>query len=405
MTRRDALLLSAVLLLALGLRIYDLGYPPFRVMDEPAHVAAATHYWDDGQFEPDFWEHPPLRHVLLYGFLRAFGDNPRGWRLRNVLFGALTAALAYLFAREVGGGWRPALLAGMLVATDPLHVVTSRYTYEEIYGGALFLAAIVVYLKHRDRSLWFVLSAILMGCALATKWYYVPGWLLIWLLALRESGNYRSLRTAAFLTTTWILVPLTVYVLSYLPWFGRGYDVLELVEHVVNSYHSLQAVTRGTFGDQIARSPSSLAWFTRPIVLGQGTYLDGGRGEFVLFTNDLPIWILTLPAMIGLMVLAARRRALGAAMPALLFLAGYALFLGVERPVFLYSAVPLLPFAFTAIACVVTVIAERVGAGVYYACLAAFVSWNAYLYPLVTAKKVPMALYRWIVEGSGITLF
>ncbi len=42
MTRRDALLLSAVLLLALGLRIYDLGYPPFRVMDEPAHVAAAT---------------------------------------------------------------------------------------------------------------------------------------------------------------------------------------------------------------------------------------------------------------------------------------------------------------------------------------------------------------------------
>jgi hypothetical protein len=203
---------------------------------------------------------------------------------------------------------------------------------------------------------------------------------------------------------------LAIYVLSYLPWFGRGYDVGELVEHVVNSYHSLQALRAhgpagDTFGAEVVRFPSSLAWFTRPILLGQGTYLDGDRGEFVLFTNDLPIWILTLPSMIFLVILAARRRNLTTAMPALLFFGTYALFLCVGRPLFVYSAVPLLPFAFTAIACVVTKLADKYGAAIYYGCLAAFVSWNGYLYPLVTAKKVPMALYRYIIDGSGITIF
>ena len=139
-----------------------------------------------------------------------------------MLFGALAAALTYLFAREVGGDRRAAALAGLLLATDPLHVVMSRFTYEEIYGGALFLAAIVVYLRHRQRSAWFVLSALLMGCALATKWYYVPCWLLVGALALREGRSWRDPRSAAMVASTWLHVPAAGDLLADPPGFGRG---------------------------------------------------------------------------------------------------------------------------------------------------------------------------------------
>jgi dolichyl-phosphate-mannose-protein mannosyltransferase len=404
MKRRDLVLAGVLFLLAFGLRILDLDYPRFMVLDEPGNVPAATHYWNDGQFEPDVWEHPPLRHVTLYGFIQLLGDNPYGWRMRNVLFGALAAALTYLFALEVTGLGRAALLAGLLLATDPLHVVLSRYTYEEVYGGAFFLGALVLHVRHRQRSLWLALSAVLMGCALATKWYYVPCWALLGALTLREHGNFRDPRSALFVACTWVFIPLSVYVLSYGPWFGRGYSMPELLEHVLSSYRSLQSMTPNSFqaASNLLVHPSAREWFTAPIVVGQGVYLDAGRGEFVLFVNSLPIWILTLPALLGVTALAWRRRQLTLALPVLFFFASYALLVSVERPVFIYSAAPLLPLAFTAIGFAVTWTTGRLGARLYWIIVAAAMAWNGFLYPLVTAKRVPVAPYRFLLNDKGV---
>jgi len=145
MKRTDLVLLCIVFLLAFALRFYDVASPAIPYMDESGHVPAATNYWDKGQFELDRWEHPPLRHTLLYGFLQVFGNNPYGWRMRNVLFGSVTAVLVYLFAFAITPGRKTALLAGLLIATDPLHVVLSRHTFCEVYGTAFFVLAIVLY--------------------------------------------------------------------------------------------------------------------------------------------------------------------------------------------------------------------------------------------------------------------
>ena len=399
MKRNDLILLCILFLIAFGLRFYDLSYPSFRWMDEYAHVPAATHYWSDGQSEPDFWEHPPLRHILLYGFIEFFGDNPYGWRLRNVLFGAMAAVLTFLFACYVSDSRKTGLLAGLLIATDPLHIVMSRYTYEEIYGGVFFLAAIVLYVRHRHRSILFVLSAIFMGCALATKWYYVPCWFLIYILGMRDN-NYRTFKTMLFITCIWILIPLSIYLLSYYPWFGRGYSIGEFLEMVINAYFSLQSLTTHTyeFGMIFLSHTSALEWFTIPIVVGQGTYLNGGIGEFILYMNNFPIWICTIPALIFTTVIAFRRKKMALALPALFFFASYSLFVIVKRPAFLYSAIPLLPFAFTAIAYAVSQASARYSIRFYYVCLAVVITWNMYLYPLVTAKKVPMAPYRYFIN-------
>jgi dolichyl-phosphate-mannose--protein O-mannosyl transferase len=406
MTRKETALLLLVFLIAFGLRCYDFSYPSFRWADENAHIPAATNYMDNGQFEPDFWEHPPLRHIILYGFLQIFGDNPAGWRMRNILFGAVTAVLVYLFAREVSGSRKAAVMAGLLIATDPLHIVLSRYTFEEIYGGALFLTAVVLFMKHAKRSWMIMLSAVFMGCSLAIKWYYVPCWLLLYVLLLREDNAYRNPKTALFLTSVYILIPVSVFILSYYQWFGRGYTFPEFVEFITNAYYSLQKYRPQNFqsGMMFLTHQSSLEWFTRPVIVGQGTYLGTDRGEFVLYMNSLPIWILTFPAMIALTVLAVREKSLNRALPVLLFCASYLLFIFVKRPVFIYSASTLLPFAFTAMAIIISRIDDRYGARIYPLLLALMLAWNAYLYPLATAKKIPIAPYRYLLDKADIKL-
>jgi dolichyl-phosphate-mannose-protein mannosyltransferase len=407
-TRRELLDGGLVLLLALALRLWGIGLPAQKWLDENDNTAGAIHYVQSGQFEPDTWEHPPVRNLTEAAFLSALGDNPLGWRLRNVLAGAAAAALTFAFALAIAGR-RAALLAGLLVATDPLHVVLSRFTFEEILGGAFAMASVALLVHHRERSGRLVAAALFMGLALATKWYFLPAWALLLALLLREGDAWREPRTAAFLASTWILLPLAVYAAAFLPWFGRGYGLGELVEHTVDAYRHLQAMTEYTVGiiDQRAVFHGHLSaaeWFARPIWTGEGWPTGDGRARFVMYVADLPTWGFTLPAAGAAIVLAARRRAPRVALPALLFLAGWVLFLPVQRPVMLYSAAVLLPFAFTAIAQGVDALAERFGAPIFWGALALAVGWNLYLYPLVSSKEVPLAAYRWILDGAELLL-
>lgn len=406
MTRQLLLLFLVVFVLAFALRYYNLSYPAFRWMDEARHVPAATNYVHNGQFETDNWEHPPLRHIILYGFLQVFGDNPLGWRMRNVLFGSLAAGLTFLFATAVSGNRRTGFLAGLLLATDPLHIMLSRFTYEEIYGSAIFLLSAVLYLKHGRRCSLLVLAALCMGCALAIKWYVVPCWLIIWLLCLRENGNFRDPGTFVFITATWLLLPFSVFFLAYLPWFGRGYSIPELFEFVTSAYYSLQAdrpqhYERAFF---FLSHVSAKEWFIKPVMVGQGTLLKQGWGEFALFINNLPVWIFTFPSLVVLGVLSVKRRSVSLALPLIFFCATYILYLIVKRPVFLYSASTLLPFTFTAMAFCVTWLADKYGSKLFYATAVLLLTWNFYLYPLVTAKRVPLALYGYLLKHADVRM-
>jgi len=406
MKRTDLVLLCIVFLLAFGLRFYDVASPAIPYMDESGHVPAATNYWDKGQFELDRWEHPPLRHMLLYGFLQVFGDNPYGWRMRNVLFGAATAVLVYLLAFAIIPGRKTALLAALLIATDPLHVVLSRHTFCEVYGTAFFVLAILLYVRHNGRSLYLVMSAVFMGLAVGTKWNYVPGWLLIYAITLYGNGNYKNIRSAIFVTSTYILIPLGIYILSFYQWFGRGYSFNEFIDFIINIYYSFQTYVPENYeqGLVFLHNTKAVDWFIRPIIVGHGEYLADGMGQFRLYINNLPVWIFSLPALIGMTIVAARKRSLALALPALIFCASYLLFLSVKRPAFLYSVIPLLPFAFTAIAYGIGRLADRFGVMIFYVALVGMLSWNLYLYPLVTARQVPIAPYSYVIHNDGVQI-
>lgn len=406
MNKRAITLLALVFLVAFLLRFFDCTNPAYTYIDEAPIIQAAVNYWHNGQFEPAHWEHPPLKQVIPYIFFRLFGDNPYGWRMPTILFGSAIAALTYLFALGTCGSRKTAFLAGMLIATDPLHIMLSRHAFEEIQSTAFFLAAAVLFVWHKQRSYWLMLSAFFVGCAMATKWYFFPAWFLLILLAQYENKNYRKPDSIIFITCTYLLIPLSVYTLVFYNWFGRGYLFSEFIEFVTNVFTSMQQYTLDNYQSGLVFishfSPGE--WFTSSIVVGDGRYLTNGTGEFILCSNNLPVWIFTLPSIIVLLVISARRKSLSLAVPPLLFCSSYMMYLFVKRPAFLYSATPLLPYAFTAIAYTISQCAERYGGKIYYAALALILIWNMYLYPLATHKKISVAPYRFILNSKDIMI-
>ena len=406
MNRHNLILLCLVFFVAFSLRFYDCTNPPTPFIDEAPIIQAGANYWHNGQFEPAHWEHPPLKQLLTYIFFHLLGDNPYGWRVPTILFGSVTAALTFLFALGTSGSRKTAFMAGILMAIFPLHITLSRHAFEEIYSTAFFLAAVVLFVWHRQRSSWLMFSAFFVGCAMSTKWYFFPAWFVLFLLALYEQDNFRKPASAAFITCSYTLIPFSVYTLVFYKWFGRGYSLTEFIEFITNVFTSMQQYTVANYNTGLIfiSHLSAGEWFTRPITVGEGRYFTNGTGEFILCSNNLPLLIFTIPAMAILLVTAVRAKSLKPAIPALLFCSSYMLYLFVKRPAFLYSVTPLLAYSFTAIASAISQLADRYGARVYYGALTVIIAWNIYLYPLATHKVVPIALYRFILENKAIMI-
>ncbi|HKU81429.1 MAG TPA: phospholipid carrier-dependent glycosyltransferase, partial [Candidatus Tumulicola sp.] len=75
------------------------------------------------------------------------GDNPYGWRFLDVLFGALTAMVLYVFAKRITGSTPFASLATLLLTVDGMHFVQSRIATPE--GFVVFFSTLATYAFYR----------------------------------------------------------------------------------------------------------------------------------------------------------------------------------------------------------------------------------------------------------------
>jgi hypothetical protein len=165
----------------------------------------------------------------------------------------------------------------------------------------------------------------------------------------------------------------------------------------VDAYHYLQNTEFYDAAMAFFRPDAYPAWtwFLRPIVLGNPTDHHGAWGRFLVIMNNMPVWGLTLPSIVFLAVRARRERRPLAALPALLFGLSYLQVAAVDRPMFLYSALVLLPFAFLAAAHLVVFLLDalRFSDRTFRLVSAFVVAWGLYLVPLVLNRAVPAGLY------------
>ncbi len=382
-----------VFTLAFAVRLYGIGHLPDHIFDEGVHVPNAHNYVHYGYLAPANWYHPPGRHVILYGSIALLGDNAYGWRMPNIISGAATVLMVFVFGLYLFRLPVTTYIATALLLFDPLHILLSRGTTEDI-PATLFLL-VGVYLGVRGIAAekgWLLAgSGLMFGLSTSLKWYaIIPGFVVLAAALVRRRGEpWRTAEAASYLGA----LPLMTYLPWYRPWFSQGYSFAEWVGLHTDTLRSLRHMTEAGFDPLLAAIGTPTHWFVAPVGLG---FQVGGQGSwqsFMVLMNNPPVWILLIPALVYMIVRGAKTRRADYVVIGGCALLLYVSFLLVARPMYVYVAATILPFAFLALGMAVTRILRRAA----YAFLTAISAMGTVLYPLVSGGSVPTAFYSPVV--------
>lgn len=257
--RRDLLLCLLLSGVAALCRLPHLGTPNEEVFDEVYHAKTALEYLEGRP--PTEWVHPPTAKLLIAVGVWLFGYEPWAWRLLPALAGVALAPVYFLLARRVLATERAALLAATLLLCDGVYLVQSRIAMTNIFavlfqlGAALYVvrSSLGEPLSARD----MIGAGAFLGLALSTRWtsLWALGFLGLVLLAVRGRRLLRP-RELALVLLAFLLIPLALYVLSYVPWMCQGNSIRQLLplQRAIWRYHS----------DLRATHPYFSHWYTWP---------------------------------------------------------------------------------------------------------------------------------------------
>jgi 4-amino-4-deoxy-L-arabinose transferase-like glycosyltransferase len=169
----------------------------------------------------------PMFSYILAACLRLFGASPEAPRIVVMIMGALTVGLTFLLARALGLSRPWAVLAGLMLAANPLHIlVNSHYagtTYVLPLFSTAFLLALALAVKRapgghdwrsqssRQSGLWLIAAGVLLGLAMQANpvpALMLPG-VVVWFLI--QHTPRIGLRTP------WPYLAVAAAVLAYAP--------------------------------------------------------------------------------------------------------------------------------------------------------------------------------------------
>jgi protein O-mannosyl-transferase len=171
---RPVLLLLALILVTLA--AYQPAWHGGPLWDDDAHLTPAAlqspgglrRIWTEVNATPQYY---PVVHSTFWLFHKAWGDDPFGYHLANILLHACSAFLVGLILMRLGV--RGAVLAAVIFALHPVHVESVAWMTElkNTLSGVFYLLAILAYLRFdttREKSL-YGLALGLFGLALLSK--------------------------------------------------------------------------------------------------------------------------------------------------------------------------------------------------------------------------------------------
>ncbi|MBM3258993.1 MAG: phospholipid carrier-dependent glycosyltransferase [Candidatus Sericytochromatia bacterium] len=327
----------------LALGTVRLGLPNEQIFDEVYHARTAKEFI--GGVEPYEWTHPHLGKLAIAGALLLTGTpDAWGWRVASLLAGAATLGVVYAMSRQMFGQRRVAVLATSLLAMDGIFFVQSRVAMTNIFvvlfmclgAWALWQKALrspvrlwlpdqpersaVVALSGPGRMGAFLaaegpllLWGLAMGAAVASRWSAIYAWGIGVFLLLFEAIRYRRVgdpdglgsRLALRLVVFAGVVPVLVYVLSYVPWF------VQHPEHTLRDLWELQGRMYRYHAEMTASHNYQSSWWTWPLMYRPTWYWfkdfkDGTIGGIVAIGNPA-IWWAYLPVVLGATWVAFRR--------------------------------------------------------------------------------------------------
>jgi dolichyl-phosphate-mannose--protein O-mannosyl transferase len=375
--RASVLVPIVLVLLAGGIRVWGLSSPSQTYWDESYYVPDAYDYLGGGYLvghgdDPSdklsgeiTWVHPPLGKWMIATGVGPLGLRPLGWRLPSAVFGTAAVLLVYLLALALWGSVWWAGLAGLLLSLDGLHIVQSRMATLDVFLATFVLAG--VYLAVLDRRAsrrraeggrpvesgrrpskfvertfgteYRLGSGLMLGAAVATKWSGL--FALVFVAALSAQSIPRDGRRLRTIVASFVVVPLMVYLASYLVWFGQ--NGLDLSRFAELQWRMLQhQLHHGTVQPENS-SPLSWPFLTHPIRYYPPPGPRVGTGGEIWLIGNPVLWWGFLAATPLLAVKATRGRwkeivILGT------YLALFAPWIFLARTQFLFYMLPAVPY-------------------------------------------------------------
>lgn len=392
--------------------------------DEVYHARTAYEYIHG--IYPYEITHPPLGKAFIALGILLFGMNPFGWRFAGALAGILMLPVLYIFAKRIFRKTKWAAVSTILFAADFMHHTLSRIATIDSFTMLFILLMYLCMYEYTQHNflteklsrtfLPLGLCGLFFALGAATKWislYAGMGLAILFFYTVyQRAAEYRLLRakddprstyfrkklilTLLFCVGVFIILPVTIYCISYLPYewaspegFGiRG--ILDNQEYMFNYHGYLTTDSPHPYSSQWQTWPFSI----RPVFFFLGSGLASGRTALIWCMGNPLLWWSAIAAFF--FILGKRRperhfdlRGLGFLLVAAL--CQLAPNLLITREMFLYHYFTLVPFFCMGIVYVLKYAEEHLKYGktittlyIVLICLlfAAF-------YPLITGIEIP----------------
>lgn len=153
----SALALGLVVLLATGLRLYDLGKESYWI-DEITTVTMVKEGWQQSLVSGN-WDRPPIYMAIAQFWIERFGTSEVSTRSLSAIFGIAAIPLVYLLALELFGR-RVGLLSALLMAVSEFQIFYSQETrYYSLFELATLLSFLFFHRTiRRGKRLDFILG-------------------------------------------------------------------------------------------------------------------------------------------------------------------------------------------------------------------------------------------------------
>ncbi len=256
---RDRITATALGIIALIFRIWNLRYPKGFVFDEVYYAQNANSLLHHGvEIDPhnssaQFIVHPPIGKWMIAAGIKLFGYNEFGWRISAAIVGSISIVLVFYVAKQLFNNYFLSLAAGILMSADGIHLVMSRTALLDIF--LMFFIFLGFFFLLRSQHYF---AGISLGLAAATKWsgvYYLVAYLLFTLYvdyrqnrALEVEGafGYTLRNKLVKRIVQYAVIPVAVYILSWIGWFASsdGYDRKWATTQVGGSFNFIPAALR-----------------------------------------------------------------------------------------------------------------------------------------------------------------
>ena len=323
--------------------------------------------------------HPPLGKVLMSWAIAIFGMTPFGWRFAGALAGVMMLPGMYLLAKLLCRNKWAGLFAMLMMAFDTMHFTQTRIATIDSFV-VLFIIWAVYFMLYWFRMDFFekpfwktlvplLLSGIFMGLSIASKWtgvYNIIALAIIffwgfirrvqeWLAARKDAAQLEKQNwhpanasrkkstnsssavsekarniskkgfmlwaTIALCVIFFIIIPLTIYYLSYIPYFAYdgGVTVEKVIHAAVGNYLETGELTsysgmlgyhsqQGLGMDHDYYSP----WYEWPVIAEPMYYYYNSHGtetatNTIMLLGNPGVWWVCLLGLMGIAAIAVYR--------------------------------------------------------------------------------------------------